>query len=189
MSTRDETWADRRPNPLLVAWLRTFNAAPVRKRCLVVGCGPGDDAEALASAGFDVTAFDIDPAAIEAARRRFPRSGVDYEVADILHPPPAWAAAFDMVFEAVTLQALPPDTRRAAMLSMTTLLAPGGRVVVLSPAREDDEPLGERPGPLTRDELTVFEEAGLRATSVEIVLDDETPPVRRFRAFFDRLEA
>ena len=27
------------PNPYLVAWLRTFAAAPIRKRCLVAGCG------------------------------------------------------------------------------------------------------------------------------------------------------
>jgi SAM-dependent methyltransferase len=189
MSSRDESRTERRPDPLLVEWLRTFSAAPMRKRCLVVGCGLGDDAEALASAGFEVTAFDVAPAAIEAVRRRFPRSGVDYLVADILHPPAAWAAAFDLVFDASTLQALPPDTRRAAMRSMATLPAPGGRVLVLCRAREADEPLGEPPWPLTRDELTVFEEAGLRATSVEIVLDDETPPVRRFRAFFDRLEA
>lgn len=189
MTTRDEHWADRRPNPHLVAWLRTFVAAPIRKRCAVVGCGLGDDAEALASAGFEVTAFDIEPTAIEAARRRFPRSGVDYVVADILQPPPAWMAAYDLVFEVFTLPALPPETRRAAMLSMAALLAQGGRVFVLCRAREADEPLGERPWPLTRYELTAFEEAGLRATTVEIVLDDKTPPVRRFRAFFDRLEA
>jgi hypothetical protein len=36
-----------------------------------------------------------------------------------------------------------------------------------------------------RSELALFEAAGLRARTVEIVLDDETPPVR---AFFDRLE-
>jgi SAM-dependent methyltransferase len=182
-------WADRRPNPYLVAWLRTFGAAPTRKRCLVVGCGLGDDAEALASAGFEVTAFDIAPTAIEAAQRRFPRSGVDYMVADILHPPPAWTAAFDLVFEAYTLQGLPIALRREAMLSITTLLAPAGRVFVLCRARESDEPLGELPWPLSREELTAFEDAGLRATSVDDVLDDETPPVRRFRAFFDRLEA
>ena len=189
MATRDESPADGRPLPLLVAWLRTFTAAPMRKRCLVVGCGPGDDAEALASAGFEVTAIDIDPAAVDAVRRRFPRSGVDYEVADILQPPTAWAARFDLIFEASTLPALPPDARRAAMQSMTTLVAPGGRILVLCRAREHDEPLAAAPWPLTRDELTVFEEAGLRATSVEIVLDGGTPPVRRFRAFFDRLEA
>jgi len=181
-------WADRRPNPFLVAWLRTFGAAPIRKRCLVVGCGLGDDAEALASAGFDVIAFDISVTAIEAARRRFPRSGVDYVVADILQPPPAWAAAFDLIFEAFTLQALPPEPRHAAIGSIAALTASGGRVFVLCRAREAGEPVGELPWPLTRDELALFEAAGLRATSVDTVLDDETPPVRRFRAFFDRLE-
>jgi SAM-dependent methyltransferase len=181
-------WADRRPNPYLVAWLRTFTAAPIRKRCLVVGCGLGDDAEALASAGFDVTAFDIAPTAIEAARHRFPRSGVDYVVADVLRPPAAWAGAFDLIFEAFTLQALPPPPRHAAIRSIAGLVAPGGRVFVLCRARDEGEPAGELPWPLTRQELALFEEAGLRATTVDVVFD-ETPPVRRFRAFFDRLEA
>ena len=182
-------WADRRPNPYLVAWLRTFGAAPIRKRCLVVGCGLGDDAEALASAGFDVIAFDISATAIDAARRRFPRSGVDYVVADILQPPPAWAAAFDLIFEAFTLQALPPEPRHAAIGSIAALTASGGRVFVLCRAREAGEPVGELPWPLTRDELALFEAAGLRATTVEIVLDGGATPVRRFRAFFDRMEA
>ena len=135
-------WADLRPNPYLVAWLRTFGASPTRKRCLVVGCGLGDDAEALASAGFEVTAFDISPTAIAAAQRRFPRSGVDYVVADILQPPPAWTAAFDLIFEAFTLQALPPEPRHAAIGSMASLVAPGGRIFVLCRAREASEPAG-----------------------------------------------
>jgi SAM-dependent methyltransferase len=184
MATRDET----RPNPYLVAWLRTFHASPIRKRCLVVGCGLGDDAEALASAGFDVTAFDISAAAVAAAQRRFPRSGVDYVVADVLQPPPVWAGAFDLVFEAVTLQTLPPEPRRAAIASIAGLVGPGGRVFLLCRARDADEPPGDLPWPLTREELALFEAAGLRATSVDIVVDDGTPPVRRFRAFFDRLE-
>jgi len=177
-----------RPNPYLVAWLRTFAAAPIRKRCLVVGCGLGDDAEALASAGFAVTACDLSPTAIEAARRRFPRSGVDYVVADILQPPPAWTAAFDLVYEAFMLEGLPPAARPAAVESIASLVASGGRIFLLCRAGDTDESIGEPP-PLTRDELALFEVAGLRATTVDIVLDDETPPVRRFRAFFDRLEA
>jgi SAM-dependent methyltransferase len=184
MASGEET----RPNPYLVAWLRTFGASPIRKRCLVVGCGPGDDAEALASAGFEVTAFDSSPAAIAAARQRFPRSGVDYVVADVLQPPPAWTEAFDLIFEAFTLQTLPPGPRHAAIASIARLVGPGGRVFLLCRAREADEPPGELPWPLTREELALFEGAGLRATSVDVVVDDETPPARRFRAFFDRLE-
>ena len=179
-------WADRQPNPFLVGWLRTFGAAPTRKRCLVVGCGLGDDAEALASAGFEVTAFDIAPTAIEAARRRFPRSGVDYVVADLFRPPEGWRDAFDLVFEAYTLQTLPPEPRRAAMHAIAGLVAEGGRVFVLCRAREATEPSGELPWPLTREELSGFVEGGLVEGSIETVLDRETPPVRRFRAFFER---
>lgn len=178
-------WADRTPNPWLVAWLRTFGASPTRRRCLVVGCGLGDDAEALASAGFEVTAFDVSPTAIQAARRRFPRSGVDYVISDVLHPPESWIAAFDLVYEAFTLQVLPPDARRKAQASIAGYVALGGRLFVLCRAREASEPVGEIPWPLTREELDYFATLGLRASSVDIV-EDEDPPVRRFRAFFER---
>lgn len=179
-------WADRGPNPWLVAWLRTFGASPTRRRCLVVGCGLGDDAEALASAGFDVTGFDVSPTAIQAARQRFPRSGVDYVISDVLHPPESWLAAFDLVFEAFTLQMLPPEARRKAQASIAAYVALGGRLFVVCRAREASEPVGEIPWPLTREELDYFVTLGLRASSVDVVLDDETPPVRRFRAFFER---
>jgi SAM-dependent methyltransferase len=178
-------WVDLRPNPYLVAWLRTFGHAPTRKRCLVVGCGLGDDAEALASAGFDVTAFDISPTAIDAARARFPRSGVDYVVADVLQPPPAWTAAFDLIFEAFTLQALPPAPRHSAMRAIVRLVTPSGRVFVVCRARDEHDPIGDLPWPLTREELDIFVTEGLRVLSIDSVVDDETPPVRRFVAFFE----
>jgi SAM-dependent methyltransferase len=178
-------WADRRPNRYLVGWLRSFIASPMRKRCLVVGCGLGDDAEALASAGYTVTAFDVSATAIAACRQRFPRSCVDYQVADLLQPPAAWTGAFDLAFEAFTLQVLPPEPRLAAMRSIASLIAPGGRVFVICRAREADDPIGQLPWPLTRDELATFETLGLRDGGIEQVLDDETPPVRRFLAFFE----
>ncbi len=177
---------DERPNPYLVAWLRTFANAPTRKQCLVVGCGLGDDAEALASAGFDVTACDISPTAVDAAHARFPRSGVDYVVADVLQPPPAWTAAFDLIFEAFTLQALPPAPRHAAMRALVRLVMPSGRVFVVCRARDENEPIGDLPWPLTRQELDIFVTEGLRALSIDPVVDDETPPVRRFVAFFEK---
>jgi SAM-dependent methyltransferase len=179
-------WADLRPNPWLVEWLRTFTASPTRKRCLVVGCGLGDDAEALASAGYVVTAFDVSATAIAACRQRFPRSGVEYEVADVRHPPAAWIGAFDLVFEAYTLQVLPPEPRHEAMRAIASLVAPGGRLLVICRARDDADPIGQMPWPLTRAELGVFEALGLRDGGVTVAFDAETPPVRRFRAFFER---
>jgi 2-polyprenyl-3-methyl-5-hydroxy-6-metoxy-1,4-benzoquinol methylase len=163
--------AERGPNPHLVAWLRTFTAAPTRRRCLVIGCGLGDDAEALASAGFEVTAIDASAAVIEAARRRFPRSGVDYVTGDVLNPPQSRPEPFDLVYEACTRDTVPPDARPGVLSAIASLVAPGGRLFVL-----------ERTG----DEVASFEQAGLRTLEMDETLDDGSAFGLRFRAFFDR---
>lgn len=163
--------AERGPNPHLVAWLRTFNAAPTRRRCLVICCGLGDDAEALASAGFEVTAIDASAAVIEAARRRFPRSGVEYVMGDVLTLQQSRPEPFDLVFEACTRETVVPDARPKALSAIARLVAPGGRLFVL-----------ERTG----DEVASFEQAGLRTLTMDDVPDDGTDFGLRFRAFFDR---
>jgi SAM-dependent methyltransferase len=180
-------WADLSPNPYLVAWL----ASEEGRRCprtpsLVVGCGLGDDAEALASAGFSVTAFDVSATAIEGCHARFPESRVHYAVADALAPPPSWAGGFGLVFESYTLQVLPPPARVAAGRELAQLVAPGGLLLVLCRGRDATDPIGELPWPLTREELQAFREHGLSEMSFESFLDDETPPVRRFRALYAR---
>src|SRR4051794_30554994 len=73
-------WADLTPNPLLTGWARREHPTGPG-RAAVVGCGYGDDAEYVAGLGFDVTAFDISPTAVERARRRFPDSKVTYAAA------------------------------------------------------------------------------------------------------------
>ncbi|MDX6505201.1 MAG: hypothetical protein QOE29_2326, partial [Gaiellaceae bacterium] len=50
-------WADLEPNPGLLEWLER-NGTPTG-RALVIACGLGDDAEALAARGLAVSAFDI----------------------------------------------------------------------------------------------------------------------------------
>jgi SAM-dependent methyltransferase len=179
-------WADLIPNPYLVQWLDGPSAGERGGSCLVVGCGLGDDAEALAARGFDVVAFDVSATAIEGCRRRFPGSRVAYVVADALEPPEAWRERFDLVFESYTLQVLPPDPRVRATAALAGLVAPEGRVLVLCRAREASEPPGQLPWPLTRGELDGFRRCGLTEVGVESFLDDETPPVRRFRALYRR---
>jgi SAM-dependent methyltransferase len=181
-------WADLVPNPYLVEWLSTAAAADCGNRCLVVGCGLGDDAEALAAAGFDVVAFDVSATAIDACRARHRASAVEYAVADVLAPPAAWSGRFDLVFEAYTLQVLPPPARRAAVAALAKLAAPRGRVLVLCRAREPNEPPGELPWPITRAELDAFRDHGLRELAFESFFDREEPPVRRFRALYAREE-
>src|SRR5256885_1534698 len=58
-------WANLKVNPNFIAWAQREKLAGDGKRALVVGCGLGDDAEALVGMGFETTAFDVAPTAIE----------------------------------------------------------------------------------------------------------------------------
>jgi len=177
-------WANLTPNPEMVAWLDANVQAGEGLHALVVGCGLGDDAEAIAAKGFAVTSFDISPQAIAWCKKRFQNSNVNYVVADLLAPPSEWQNAFDLVIEINTLQVLPEDLRRAAMKSIAGFLADGAHLLVIARAREPEEDRGAMPWPLTKAELARFEALGLAQIQFEEFLDDETPPVRRFRIHY-----
>jgi SAM-dependent methyltransferase len=177
-------WADLAPNPHVVEWLD--REAPPPGRALDVGCGLGDTAEDLARRGFGVVAFDVAASAVEEARRRFPKSPVDYRVADLLRLPPDFAGAFDLVVECYTLQVLPPEARARAIGSLRRTLRPGGTLLVVARGREPDEPPGQMPWPLPRAEVEAIATPDLALERFEDFLDREDPPVRRFRARFRR---
>ncbi|HEY3501923.1 MAG TPA: class I SAM-dependent methyltransferase [Actinocatenispora sp.] len=181
-------WADRVANPMLCEWLtRRADETGSPRRALVVGCGLGDDAEHLAALGYETVGFDVAPSAVRAARERFPESAVTYRVADLLDPPEDLRGAFDLVFEAYTVQTLQGDARRTAIARCAELVAPGGLLLVVARARDEQDPPGRMPWPLTRVELDAFAVGGLRPAAVEELLDtDEDPPVRRWRATFVR---
>jgi SAM-dependent methyltransferase len=175
-------WADLTPNPVLVTALAGHTGGG---HALVIGCGLGDDAEHLASLGYITVAFDVSPTAIDGARRRFPRSTVQYLTADLLSPPQPWTGAFDLVVEAFTLQVLTGAARHAAFARTARLVAPGGRLLIIARAREEHEPPGAMPWPLTRDEIESFRGYGLREDSIVELLDDNVhSQVRRWRAWF-----
>ena len=179
-------WADLTFNPHLAAWLAANPRDWAGRRALVVGCGLGDDAEELARRGAKVTAFDVSPKAIEWCRRRFASSPVDYQVANALSLPDAWHGAFDLVVEIYTLQALPPGPRAVASAELAAALAPGGTLLVVARGREPNEDPGSAPWPLVKSELDAFTSHGLVAETFEDFLDNEQPPVRRFRATYRR---
>jgi 2-polyprenyl-3-methyl-5-hydroxy-6-metoxy-1,4-benzoquinol methylase len=179
-------WADGAPNPNLVAWLQSHPATELGKRALVVGCGLGDDAEALAALGMQVTAFDISPTAIAWCRERHSQSSVNYQAADLIQPPSEWTSAFDFVFEAYTLQALPLDLRAQVTRNLAGFVAPGGTLLVVARARDNHEPLGSMPWPLSPNDLAPLTTAGLESSQFEDYFDAEEPPVRRFRVTYRR---
>ncbi|NUT20397.1 MAG: class I SAM-dependent methyltransferase [Hamadaea sp.] len=178
-------WADLEPNPFLVRWAAAGRATG-HGRAIVIGCGLGDDAEYLAGLGYAVVAFDVAPTAVAAARRRFPSSEVDYRVADLLDLPPDWIGAFDFVLEVYTVQVLLDEARRTAIANSAALVGPGGTLLVLARARDEDGDPGQMPWPLTRAEIDAFAADGLSPIAVDEVLDDEDPPVRRWVAEFHR---
>jgi hypothetical protein len=153
-------WASLKPFPLLVDWL-DGKGAGTGGAALVVGTGLGDDAEELARRGFEVTAFDLSPTAIERARERFPDSAVDYRVADLLDLPAEWSGRFDLVVEIRTLQSLPIAVRAPAATAIAGTVAPGGLLWLFALGRETHQPGERRPWPVTTEELAVLEAAGL----------------------------
>jgi threonine dehydrogenase-like Zn-dependent dehydrogenase len=181
---REVPWDRGGPNPFLEQWVVERDVRGEGRRALVVGTALGDDAEMLAGRGFAVTAFDVAPTAIEGARRRFPGSPVDYRVADLLDLPVEWVRAFDLVAEAITVQALPLSLRSRAIDAIASAVAPGGTLVVVSGIFEGDGPREGPPWPLTREELDRFGST-LRPVSVGVVSIGENV---RWRAEYTRPE-
>jgi SAM-dependent methyltransferase len=182
-------WDDRVPNPLLVRWLDGHPArTPRGARALDVGCGTGDNTAELAGRGLRVTGFDVSASAVASARARFgERDGVDdLRVADVLALPQEWRGAFDLVVEVYTLQVLPPAPRARAIAELAAAVAPGGTLVVIARGREPGEPEGQMPWPLVRAEIEAIAAHGLVPVDFADVMDEESPPVRRFVATFAR---
>jgi SAM-dependent methyltransferase len=190
-------WVLGEPNESLVEWAAGLDGVSrldgtgrldgKGKSALVVGCGTGDDAEFLAGLGFAVTGFDIAPTAIAAARRLHPDSTVRYEVADLLDLPAGWSGAFDLVIEIYTVQPLYGEVRARALAALSGPVAPGGTLLVIAWATDDDNPERDpamMPWPLTRAELDVA--AGpLRARRIE-QFRGRVPALPRWRAEFVR---
>ncbi len=179
-------WADLAPNPYLLTWLEQHPVRDAGARAATIGCGVGDDAEALAAQGYRVTAFDIAPTAIELCRKRYPASRVEYLVADLFDHPPEWTQGFDLVFECNTIQILPGEYRLRALNAIANLVRPGGVALVSCRSRDAGEKEDEFPLPLDRAEIDGFVRAGLREESFLAYDDDQNPPVPHFFACYRR---
>ncbi|MBV6621385.1 MAG: class I SAM-dependent methyltransferase [Rivularia sp. (in: Bacteria)] len=158
-------WANMTANAYLKDWL---NQNPefgkgLKIKALVIGCGLGDDAELLAQKGFDVTAFDISPTAIDWCKQRFPDSSVNYVVADLfdLDFSYDWIGKFDFVFEARTIQSLPLSVRWQAMKAVAQLVAKEGTLLVVTVTRDTPEEPNGPPYPLSLEEVDYFQKLGL----------------------------
>ena len=163
-------WTKPGPAPILTAWLEKEPRPP--GRAMVVACGVGDDAEHLASLGWDVSAFDISPTAIEWAQERTPDTTVDYRVADLFALPEEWRRAFDLVVEVFTIQSIHPNETARAISSVAELVSDGGTLLVYTLTSSDLDRRNGPPWPVDPVALEGFTQAGLVVAQRE---DGTTP--------------
>mgnify|MGYP001545895534 CR=1 FL=1 len=121
-------WNLERPHPLIEElwdkaqlWLELSAAGSA----WVPGCGHGYDADWWQQKGFAVTATDLVPEAITAAKKTHPQSAVNWQVDDALSTKLA-PASFDLIYDRAMMLALPLELRRQFLATANQLLRPGG---------------------------------------------------------------
>jgi SAM-dependent methyltransferase len=179
-------WADLEANRFFRRWAEENGLQGNGEKALVVGCGLGDDARYLDELGFKVTAFDISPTAIEWAKKLHADRNIEFEVMDLFQPFRGWLGSFDLVLEVYTIQPLPIEMRRKTMEAIAAFVAPGGRLVVVTRGRGDNEDVDELPWPVSRKELAWFQDAGLKEEGFSVYPPDEEDEPERFVVEYTR---
>ncbi len=180
-------WLHAAPHPYLLDWLAQPLTTPPGPRAVVVGCGLGDDAQAVAEAGYEVTAFDVAPTAVTWAAERAP-AVARWRTADLLALPEDLQGAFDLVVEVHTVPWLPGVVRDAAMAAVGGLARAGGVVVAITLLAGQQADLTTDQGPpwpQAPSELATYRTAEL----VRVALEHPGPaagPVFEARLTFQR---
>jgi len=182
-------WADLEPNAYFRKWAEANGLQGNGRTALVVGCGLGDDAKYLHDLGFKVTAFDISPTAIEWARKLYGDSDITFEACDLFKPFRGWVGGFDFVLEIYTIQPLPLEMRPKVVDAVAAFVAEGGRLVVVTRGRDDDAEPEEMPWPMSRKDLSRFEENGMTRTDFVVMSAENEDEPPRFVVEYRRQEA
>lgn len=171
-------WARQAVNPLLQTYLDS--KAEHTGMALVIGCGLGDDAAALAEAGYDVTAIDVSQTALDLAKERFPDTNITFKKQDIFE----YDEQFDFVFEAFTIQSLPVEFREKMVKAVAKTVAKRGTLLLIAHKREVafDGP----PWPMEPHEVAWFSKEGLVELSHDIHTEDSKVSNTRFRVLYSK---
>lgn len=102
---------------------------PKGGKVLIPGCGHGHEIEAFVAAGYDVTAVDLSPVAVQRVQER-----VGADLARHIYTGDFFKAnfpvgSFDVVYERTFLCALPPEQRPAYRDAVARLLRTGGAFI------------------------------------------------------------
>lgn len=179
-------WADLEPSPYLIDWLKKHPLPTTKAKAIVIGCGVGDDCEALSQYGYDVIGFDISNSAIELCKNRYPNTKVQYTLADLFDYPKEWFQAFDVVYECNTIQVLPGKYRIQARSAISNLVAQNGHALISCRSRKEGEQEDDIPLPLDKIEIDGFLKDGLQEQSFLAYEDTQSPSIPHFFASYKR---
>jgi len=171
-------WARQAVNPLLQSYLD--DEAVHQGKALVIGCGLGDDAMALAEAGYDVTAIDVSQTALDLAKERFPDANITFKKQDIFE----YDAQFDFVFEAFTIQSLPIAFREKMITAVANTVAKGAKLLLVAHKREEE--FEGPPWPLTQEDVDLFKVEDLRELTHELHTEEFKISSTRFRVLYQK---
>jgi 2-polyprenyl-3-methyl-5-hydroxy-6-metoxy-1,4-benzoquinol methylase len=171
-------WARQAVNPLLQSYLD--EEAVHQGKALVIGCGLGDDAIALAEAGYAVTAIDVSQTALDLAKKRFPDANITFKKQDIFE----YDEVFDFVFEAFTIQSLPIEFREKMIKAVANTIAKGAKLLLVAHKREEE--FEGPPWPLTQEEVDRFKKEGLTELSQQIHTEESKISNTRFRVLYEK---
>ena len=117
------------PTPIFIQISSEFNPGKI---CFV-GCGRGHDALRFAQKGFDVTAVDFAPSAIQAVNNLAKKSNVIVHAvqADIFSLTPKYSETFDYIIEQTCFCAMHPNYRINYETLVKSILKPGGHLIGL----------------------------------------------------------
>lgn len=112
-------------------------AVGVGSDVLEVGCGTGQLTESLACYGFRLTAIDIGPSMVAAARRRLNGPALSFQVSSF-EDFAAAGASFDLIVSGAAFHWVDPEVR---FRKPARLLRPGGWLALLETIERYDDPL------------------------------------------------
>lgn len=176
-------WATLQTNKYLAEYLEQHIA---EGKAVVIGCGLGDDAVALAEAGFDVTAIDVSQSAIKWCKERFDHTDVDFRVQDIFELPEGMLGQYDFIFESRTIQSLSLEFRNKIIGAISSLMAPNSKALIIADGKNDDEKHEGPPWPLTSNELRLFGNHGCKELEFSIFDGERGRSSLKFRALYQK---
>jgi ubiquinone/menaquinone biosynthesis C-methylase UbiE len=135
-----ERYEDSRPGyPARVTdFVTTTAALAPGAAVLEIGCGTGQLTERLAGHGFRLTAIDIGPSMVAAARRRINETAVSFQ-ATSFEDLDAADASFDLVISSAAFHWIDPEV---AFGKSARLLRPGGWLTLLGTEERYHHPVG-----------------------------------------------